>query len=185
MRQLCFLSNLTSAEWAAWFQGIGSVAAVFVAVWIAKHQHGNMLKRDAAAREREERTVARLCVTAGVQVLECMANFVQACQLQNAEMQSRSLYHLREVIDFARAIKIEQIPADAVWPFMTVRTIAAAALRDAEFLDNNPSKNYLHWAQRFDSLRRDASKASMMLSAALGDEIAKEARDELVAAQAG
>jgi len=38
MNSLCFLSNLTSAEWAAWVQAVGSVAAIAAAAWIAMHQ---------------------------------------------------------------------------------------------------------------------------------------------------
>lgn len=38
MKTPCFLLNLTSAEWAAWVQAIGSVAAIVAAAWIARHQ---------------------------------------------------------------------------------------------------------------------------------------------------
>lgn len=43
MNQLCFLPNLTSTEWAAWVQAVGSIAAIFgaasIAIWQARHQH--------------------------------------------------------------------------------------------------------------------------------------------------
>lgn len=48
MQTLCFLSNLSSAEWAAWVQALGSVAAIIAAAWIAIHQskiqHRNALE---------------------------------------------------------------------------------------------------------------------------------------------
>ena len=39
MNELCLLSGLTSSEWAAWVQAIGSVAAIAAAVWIMNRQH--------------------------------------------------------------------------------------------------------------------------------------------------
>lgn len=43
MNELCFLSNLTSSEWASWVQAIGSIGAIFgaacIAVWQSKQQH--------------------------------------------------------------------------------------------------------------------------------------------------
>lgn len=47
MNELCFLYNLTSAEWAAWVQAVGSIiaiiAAVGIAIHVAKVQHQNAL----------------------------------------------------------------------------------------------------------------------------------------------
>lgn len=47
MNQLCFLSEMTSSEWAAWVQAVGSIAAVFgaagIAIWQARQQHKNSL----------------------------------------------------------------------------------------------------------------------------------------------
>ncbi len=38
MNNLCFLSNLTSAEWASWVQAVGTIVAIVAATWIATHQ---------------------------------------------------------------------------------------------------------------------------------------------------
>ena len=47
MNQLCFLSEMTSSEWAAWVQAVGSIAAVFgaagIAIWQANRQQKNSL----------------------------------------------------------------------------------------------------------------------------------------------
>mgnify|MGYP000913792507 CR=1 FL=1 len=47
MSELCFLSNLTSSEWASWVQAIGSIAAIFgavgIAIWQSNKQHGASL----------------------------------------------------------------------------------------------------------------------------------------------
>ena len=48
MHQLCFLSGLTSSEWAAWVQAIGSILAVagaaFAVIYQAKKQHASALR---------------------------------------------------------------------------------------------------------------------------------------------
>jgi hypothetical protein len=48
MSILCFLPNLTSSEWAAWVQAIGSIAAIIGAAWIAiwqsRKQHKSSLE---------------------------------------------------------------------------------------------------------------------------------------------
>lgn len=36
--QLCFLSNMSSSDWAAWVQAIGSIAAIFCAFLLGRYQ---------------------------------------------------------------------------------------------------------------------------------------------------
>lgn len=63
MNQLCLLTGLTSSEWAAWVQAVGSIAAIIGATWIAiwqsRRQHA--ISRSVMREERRlERTeVAR------------------------------------------------------------------------------------------------------------------------------
>ena len=45
MNELCFMSNLSSSEWAAWVQAIGSIAAIASAVWIMNQQHKQEIQR--------------------------------------------------------------------------------------------------------------------------------------------
>lgn len=52
MQELCFMSYLTAAEWAAWVQAIGSVLAIAAAIVIARQQFA------AAARLQREAVVA-------------------------------------------------------------------------------------------------------------------------------
>lgn len=43
MNQVCFLTDLTSAEWAAWVQAVGSIGAIvgatWIAIWQSRRQH--------------------------------------------------------------------------------------------------------------------------------------------------
>lgn len=52
MYELCFLSKLTSSEWAAWFQAIASVVAIVaggvIATWQSRLQHRSAIQLHAA-----------------------------------------------------------------------------------------------------------------------------------------
>ena len=58
MSELCFLSSLTSSEWASWVQAIGSIVAIFgavgIAIWQSNRQHEASL-----FLLREEKRLAR------------------------------------------------------------------------------------------------------------------------------
>jgi hypothetical protein len=51
MNELCFLTGLTSSEWAAWVQAIGSILAIVAAWWIGHRQ----LRHAARTLEQAER----------------------------------------------------------------------------------------------------------------------------------
>ena len=51
MNNLCFLTNMTSSEVAAWVQAVGSLLALFVAFFVVWWQH----HRQAQAKFRDER----------------------------------------------------------------------------------------------------------------------------------
>ena len=44
------LPDLTSNEWAAWVQAIGSIAAIFVAIWIGKNQTKSVIQQSKDAK---------------------------------------------------------------------------------------------------------------------------------------
>ena len=68
MNELCFLSNLTSAEWAAWVQAIGSVVAIVAAAWIAKHQ-ANLQHQNALDLHKTEKRTEQTHITKTLSVL--------------------------------------------------------------------------------------------------------------------
>ena len=72
MNMLCFATNLTSAEWAAWVQAIGSVLAILgaagIAVWQARKQHANALALHAAQQKHAKVELAK---TLGVLARNC------------------------------------------------------------------------------------------------------------------
>ena len=63
MNELCFLSNLTSAEWAAWVQAVGSIVAILaaagIAIYVARLQHNNALNLHKTEKRTEKVEVAK------------------------------------------------------------------------------------------------------------------------------
>ena len=57
MQELCFMTNLTSEQWAAWVQAIGSIVAILAAVYIAKSQFRDALKlqKESARADRRRK----------------------------------------------------------------------------------------------------------------------------------
>lgn len=68
MHMLYLLSNLTSAEWAAWVQALGSVAAILAAAWIAIHQ-AKLQHQSALELHRTEQRTARVEIAKTLSVL--------------------------------------------------------------------------------------------------------------------
>jgi hypothetical protein len=63
MNELCFLSNLTSVEWAAWVQAVGSTIAIFasagIAIYITRLQHNNALDLHKTEKHTEKIEIAK------------------------------------------------------------------------------------------------------------------------------
>lgn len=53
VNELCFMSNLSSSEWAAWVQALGSIAAIIFAVFIAIYQIRTQHKKDLFLQKNE------------------------------------------------------------------------------------------------------------------------------------
>lgn len=63
MNELCFSTNLSSAEWAAWIQAIGSVVAIVaaasIAIYLARVQHRNSLTLHMKEKQTERVDIAK------------------------------------------------------------------------------------------------------------------------------
>lgn len=64
MSALCVSTDLTSNEWAAWVQAVGSILAIVAAFLVMIVQHA--LERSRAAQEQKESNLERLRVVAYV-----------------------------------------------------------------------------------------------------------------------
>lgn len=167
MYELCFLSNISADQWAAWTQALGSVAAIFAAIWISNRQH-----KLEVLRAKEEKRLA------AVDVLHIVTDVVGTLYLtvggidefrsngENIESKRRrnyfrnSLLHLERTLD---AIPAANMPSpEAFRELATVKWWLGEALRilgrDVDSVHDNPpvpcSEEYgLPWRPIVGSLR--------------------------------
>lgn len=94
MNTLCISTNLTSAEWAAWVQAVGSIVAILGAVWTAgwqtRKQHQSGLALQAAQQHQFQ---AELAKTLSVFARNCS----QAVAFLSAQLKDReAVYQIAE-----------------------------------------------------------------------------------------
>lgn len=90
MNELCFLSNLTSAEWAAWVQAVGSVIAIIAAAWIAIHQ-ANLQHKNALELHKTEKRTEQTGITKTLSVLA--VNSSKAMKHISSQLNDRESVH--------------------------------------------------------------------------------------------
>ncbi len=177
MGKLCISTNLSSAELAAWVQAIGTIVAISAAIGIAWWQnHSDRARRDREASEATRRA-ARICVVFGVKLLESLGEMVHVLGIQ---AEDRIYVRKALIADLAKwpdAFDIDRLPTDAVHAFLTIRTVATEADALGRLMSTAGAVNFQHWERQYESLRARLSKQSLLLHAALGDPLAKEALD--------
>jgi hypothetical protein len=135
MNQLCFLSNLSSSEWASWVQAVGSILAIVAAALIARHQarlqHENGLKLLLAAR-----TTVRTDVTGTLEVLA--RNSAKAMAHVSDQLLNRDAVHgaaegsrpcdigeVQRLDGYLSAIPLHELPG----PLVTLTMILGSTVR--------------------------------------------------------
>ncbi|WP_296641715.1 hypothetical protein [Thiobacillus sp. 65-1402] len=124
------LLKLTSAEWAAWVQAIGSVVAIFAAAYIARHQ-SRLQHRSALDLHMTELRTARVDMAKTLSVLAANASKVMqhiAGQLNDRESVYRAaegfihcdLGELRRIDTYLNGIPIHSVPYSLVTITMTL-----------------------------------------------------------------
>lgn len=130
MYNLCFLTNLTSSEWAAWIQAVGSVVAIGAAAWIATSQSRAQYKNDILLHQREQLT-AQVDLAKTLFVLATNSSTVM--QYTASQLNSRDSIHkaaegfipsnvgeLQRINGYLNAIPLHSIPYSLVTPTMTL-----------------------------------------------------------------
>jgi len=90
MIELCFLSNLTRGEWAAWVQAVGSVIAIVAAAWIAIHV-AKLQHRNALYLHKTERRTERIEISKTLSVLS--TNSSKAMKHISSQLKDRESVH--------------------------------------------------------------------------------------------
>lgn len=135
MNQLCFLSGLTSSEWASWVQAVGSILAIVGAAWIARYQA--KLQRDSALElHRTERLTARREVAETLSVLA--QNSATAMAHVSGQLRDREAVHqvaegfihcdigeVQRLDGYLAAIPLHELPSSLV----TLTMILCSAVR--------------------------------------------------------
>ncbi len=130
MNTLCFASNLTSAEWAAWAQAIGSILAILsavgIAVYVAHKQHKNALALHIAeqryARSETTKTLlvlAQNCTKAVDVVIGQVDDRTAVYEIS----EGRAPCYIEEIVRLDSAIMgipVHNIPSSLVTPTMAL-----------------------------------------------------------------
>lgn len=130
MHTLCFLSNLSSAEWTAWVQAVGSVVAIVAATWIAIHQ-SKAQHRNALDLHKAEQRAAKIDIAKTLSVLSLNSSKAMkhiAGQLHDREaihLAAEGLTHcdigeLSRIDAYLSAIPLHSIPYSLVTPTMVL-----------------------------------------------------------------
>jgi len=130
MNTLCFLSNLTSAEWAAWVQALGSTIAIGAAAWIAVHQ-AKLQHRNALNLHIIEQRTARVDIAKTLSVLA--KNSAKAMRHIGGQLNDRDSVHkiaeglihcdiseLRRIDKYLSEIPLHSVPYSLVTPTMVL-----------------------------------------------------------------
>jgi hypothetical protein len=129
MNNLCFLSNLTSTEWAAWVQAGGSIlailAAVKMALWQSKSQYRDALSLQQLELKRSRIENARILMHISKNGVLAIEHFMS--QMTDREsihkIASREKYfdfgELDHTVERSINIPIYSLPEDLVTPAMT------------------------------------------------------------------
>lgn len=130
MQTLCLLTNLTSAEWAAWVQAIGSVVAIIAAAWIAIHQ-AKLQHRNALQLHFTEQQSAKLDIAKTLFVLATNSSIAmkhitgQLKDRESIQQVAEGLIHcdigeLQRIDAHLNAIPLHSIPSSLVTPTMVL-----------------------------------------------------------------
>lgn len=134
MNQLCFLTNLSSSEWAAWVQAVGSIAAIALTATLVFVQHMLEKQRDAL----NQRETDRRLLTIALSVARDAKNVAyEIGMFRSAESGKETGQHrqgfrqdVELALESARALHLMQLPtASAVTSVVRIQSELKRALR--------------------------------------------------------
>ncbi|WP_137936567.1 hypothetical protein [Chitinivorax sp. B] len=170
------MSELTSAEWAAWFQAAGSIAAIVAAAWIAKHQ-ATLQHRNALNLHMTEQRTAQVDAAKTLSVLATNSSIAMkhiTGQLKDREAIHRvaeglthcDLGELHRIDSYLSAVPLHSIPHSLV----THTMVLGSTVR--QFIDKTEMALRLHRqldAGMFDDFFKTVGEMSSSLDATCQD----------------
>ena len=143
MNQLCFLSDLTSSEWAAWVQAVGSIVAIAgsvgIAIWQSKQQHkasmALLLAEKRFARIELAKAILSLS-TSALQLLKYSTKAFPDRQSVHDTAEGRRHFdfgELRVVEGAIQAVPLHTLPHELVQLTMIVNSTVRQFRENIEF----------------------------------------------------
>ena len=163
MQELCFISGMTSSEWASWVQAIGSIAAIFgaagVAIWQSNKQQKNSLAllRTEQRLTRTELARALLTLSTNCQraIAHCAAQFPDRDAVHNLAtgVPHFDFNELQVVEGAVRTIPLHTLPHRLVHLTMIVSSTVRQFREKVEFaLQSHHSMDSAAFKEFFDVL---------------------------------
>jgi hypothetical protein len=132
---------LKSEVWAAWWQGMGTVLAICVAIGIAAWQgYAERHRRRLDEQDRDNRAI-RVSTYFGLRLFNVLSALADA--LRNGEASAVHLHTaaLNDLLRWVDVIPLERLSGDVVEAFLRIREIAAGAISYARDADR-PEADY-------------------------------------------
>ena len=143
MSRLCFLSTLTSSEWASWVQAFGSIAAIvgaaWIAIWQSKRQHENALELTRVEHRLTRTELAKALLSLSTNCLKalshCAAQFPDRSSVQNIAKGDPhyDLNELKVIEGAVREIPLHTLPHQLVHLTMIVSSTVRQFRENVEF----------------------------------------------------
>jgi hypothetical protein len=137
---------LKSEVWAAWWQGIGTVIAVGVAVAIP------ILQRRADRKHARLRALESAKILA-VQLYSYLVKGAEACIKRDAEGVRITSYLLADIAERADSIDLSMLTGHALPALMNLRGTSKVAAAEAAALTHRVFRNWTGAARIFEELR--------------------------------
>jgi hypothetical protein len=187
MNQLCFLTGLTSSEWAAWVQAIGSIAAIMgavgIAIWQARQQHSAsmaVLKAERSFARLEAARALRELSTGALRLLENSTKAFPDCEAVHDTAEGRRFFdfgELRVIEGAIQAVPLHSLPHDLVRLTMITGSCVRQFRENIEFaIPRHREMDSKDFTSLFDSL--SALTKSLGLTCKDTETAVKRAEDE-------
>jgi hypothetical protein len=112
-------------DWPAWVQAVGSVGAIFVAIWVARRQHNEDVRRDVAAVQDRDQRERRLAMSFAATLSKSLSDHVTAVQTQNHASYESAKGTIDVSASIGGQIDITRLPWEATYEIIALRNLAA------------------------------------------------------------
>lgn len=148
--------GLKAADWAAWVQAVGTIAAVAYSARLWRKTNDAELARSAAA--------AGVFSSSLFTTLEALR---EACQTQQEARIKRFSNEIIEIAHFGRKVTFDRLPREAMDDFFELRAVATRAANAAAGRLNTPLFGTEYAELEFKNLRDECSFLSSRLASRL------------------